>query len=260
VPYARADAYAQLASRRRREAVTHEDRLRLREDLTQCCPQAAHRVQRDRFGRVRDRCHAERNRNGGCASSPAKWSRPRSNLHALDDAGRDANVEAARERPGMQDAVLIHLMRREQGLLVAKGNPLALAGIADAVTIGVRIAQRPRGAGAQLLLPALLQQNGLDTKFLGSGVVCPTGTDLAQAIVAGRADCGVASRSAAAAAGLDFVPLVWERFDLVMRQRDYFRPAQQKLLAFARTTAFARRAAEMTGYDVTDTGTVRYVA
>jgi putative molybdopterin biosynthesis protein len=181
-------------------------------------------------------------------------------LHALADGERDANAQAARERPGMQGAVLIHFVRREQGLLVGRGNPMALAGIADAAARGARIAQRPRGAGAQLLLLALLQQGKLDTKVLANGPVCPTGTDLAQAIAAGRADCGVASRSAAAAAGLDFVPLVWERFDLLMRQRDYFGPALQKLLTFARTPAFARRAAEMTGYDVTDTGAVRHVA
>lgn len=90
------------------------------------------------------------------------------------------------------------------------------------------------------------------------GPVCPTGTDLAQAIQAGRADCGIASRSAAAAAGLDFDPILWERFDLVMRQRDYFRPALQKLFAFMRTPAFSRRADEMTGYGLSDAGAVRF--
>jgi DnaK suppressor protein len=54
-------------------------------------------------------------------------------------------------------------------------------------------------------------------------LVCPTGADLAQAVRAGHADCGVASRAVAAAAGLAFLPLAWERCDLAMRQRDYFR-------------------------------------
>jgi len=87
---------------------------------------------------------------------------------------------------------------------------------------------------------------------------CPTGPDIAQAIRAGRADCGIATRSVAAAAGLDFVPLVWESFDLVMRQRDYFRPPLQALAEFLRRPALAARAAELGGYDVSDAGKIRF--
>ena len=52
------------------------------------------------------------------------------------------------------------------------------------------------------------------------------------------------------AAGLDFVPLTWEHFDLVLRQRDYFLPGPQALFGFVRSAAFARAAAELGGYDV----------
>ncbi len=72
---------------------------------------------------------------------------------------------------------------------------------------------------------------------------CPTGPDIAQAVRSGRADCGIATRAVAQAAGLDFVPLTWERFDLVLRQRDYFLPGPQALFAFVRTAAFRERAA-----------------
>jgi excisionase family DNA binding protein len=180
-------------------------------------------------------------------------------LHALDEQEQDANVAALRTGAGLQDAVLVAFLRREQGLLLAPGNPLGLADIKDVAARGARMALRPRGAGAQLLLLSLLKQAGLELDALGRGPVCATGTDLAQAIRAGHADCGVATRGAAAAAQIDFVPLTWERFDLVMRQRDYFRPPMQKLFAFARTPVFARRAAEMTGYDTDVTGTVRFV-
>jgi len=89
--------------------------------------------------------------------------------------------------------------------------------------------------------------------------VAPTGPDIAQAIRAGRADCGIATRSVAETAGLGFVPLVWERFDLVMRQRDYFLPGLQALFAFLRTEAFHVRGRELTGYDTGETGEVRQV-
>ena len=88
---------------------------------------------------------------------------------------------------------------------------------------------------------------------------CPTGPDIAQAVRVQRADCGIATRAVALAAGLDFVPLTWERFDLVLRQRDYFTPGPQALFDFLRTAAFRDRAAELGGYDVSETGRVRHV-
>src|SRR5262249_3127606 len=89
--------------------------------------------------------------------------------------------------------------------------------------------------------------------------VCPTDPDIAQAVRSGRADCGVAIRSVAQAAGLGFVPLVWERFDLALRQRDYFQGSAQALFKFLRTAAFRDHAAELGGYDVAETGAVRQV-
>ena len=74
----------------------------------------------------------------------------------------------------------------------------------------------------------------------------------------GRADCGIATRAVALSAGLDFVPLTWERFDLALRQRDYFMPGPQALFGFLRTPAFRERAAELTGYDTAEAGRVRH--
>jgi excisionase family DNA binding protein len=180
-------------------------------------------------------------------------------LHALDDAEADANIAAMRARPNLGDAILIAFARREQGFVVGVGNPLGIGTIADAASRRARIAVRPAGAGAQLLLLALLHRAQLGADRLERvSPPCPTGPDIAQAIRAGRADCGIATRSVATAAGLEFVPILWERFDLVMRQRDYFRPPLQKLVAFARGPAFAARAAELGGYDVTDSGSVRF--
>jgi molybdate-binding protein len=180
-------------------------------------------------------------------------------LHALDDAEADANIAAMRARPNLADAILIAFARREQGFVVGVGNPLGIRTIANAAARRARIAVRPEGAGAQLLLLALLHgaRIGPD-QFDRVSPPCPTGPDIAQAIRAGRADCGIATRSVATAAGLEFVPILWERFDLVMRQRDYFRPPLQRLIAFARGPALAARAAELGGYDVTDSGSVRF--
>jgi excisionase family DNA binding protein len=181
-------------------------------------------------------------------------------LHRLDGDDEQANAEAVAHAPGLHDAVLISFARREQGLVVAAGNPLSLKDMASVAACGARLAQRPPGAGAQLLLIALLAQTGLPMERLNAvKPVCATGSDLAEAVRTGRADCGVASRSVAAPSSLDFVPLVWERFDLALRQRAYFLPGPQALFAFLRTAAFRERAAELGGYDVSAAGAVRHV-
>jgi putative molybdopterin biosynthesis protein len=178
-------------------------------------------------------------------------------LHGLDDG--DANIAALANRADFVDAVLIGFVKREQGFLVPSGNPRGIATIADIVAGGVRMAMRPHGAGAHLLLLALLGRAGIAfDRLVTVSPACPTGPDIAQAIRAGRADCGVATRAVAASVGVDFVPIEWESFDLVMRQRDYFRPPLQALLGFLRGETFAARAAELGGYDIAPAGRLRF--
>jgi molybdate-binding protein len=143
--------------------------------------------------------------------------------------------------------------------VLPSGNPLDIKSIEDAAARRARITMRPQGAGAQLLLLALLAQARLKIDDLVPVTPpCPTGPDVAQAIRAGRADCGIATRSVAT--GLDFVPLAWESFDLVLRQHEYFRAPLQSLLGCLATPAFHARAGEMGGYDTSIAGTVRYAA
>ena len=183
-------------------------------------------------------------------------------LHGLDPAGDDAaNIEAVRAAPGLHDAVVIGFARREQGLVVAPGNPHGIGSLAQIAGSGLRMAQRQDGAGAQLLLLSLLAQAGIDPRALN--LLRPafaTGGDLAQAVRAGHADCGIATRAVAQAAGLGFVPLLFEHFDLTLRQRDYFLPGPSALFAFVRSAPFRTRAAELGGYDLSVCGTIRLVA
>jgi putative molybdopterin biosynthesis protein len=181
-------------------------------------------------------------------------------LHRLDGDDEAANIEAVAAAPGLRDAVVIAFARREQGLVVAAGNPLQLRDVGAIAATRARLALRPQGAGAQLLLLALVARAGLTLdRFAAVKPVCPTGADIAQAVRSGRADCGIATRAVAQAASLDFVPLTWERFDLVLRQRDYFRLGLQTLFKFTRTATFRDRASELGGYDVGEAGDVRWV-
>ena len=178
-----------------------------------------------------------------------------------DAAAGDANIAAVRAMPGLHDAVLVGLIRREQGLLLARGNPKQLHGLPDVLSAGARMAVRQPGAGAQMLLDVLLTRAGAGPKALRRlEPPCLTGPDLAAAIRTGKADCGIATRAAAKSAGLDFVPLLWENFDLLMRQRSYFRPQMQALIGFLGQKRLKQRAAELTGYDPAPAGQIRYAA
>jgi putative molybdopterin biosynthesis protein len=184
---------------------------------------------------------------------------------ARDDAPQnetaDANIGAVKAMAGLHDAVLVGVAKREQGLLVAPGNPRELHSLADVLASGALMAVRQPGAGAQLLLEALLARAGAAPKDLKRlDPPCLTGPDLAAAIRCGNADCGIATRAAAKAAGLEFVPLVWENFDLLIRQRSYFRASMQVLLRFFSDKRLRQHAAELTGYDLSPVGQIRFAA
>jgi putative molybdopterin biosynthesis protein len=182
-------------------------------------------------------------------------------LHILDSPSGDYNVAAVRDIGRLADVVLIEWAEREQGLVIAAGNPLGLRGIADLTDQRVRVARRQEGAGAQILLRHLVAREGLRLEALH--LVSPpmlTETDLAAAVLDGKADCGFAIRAVAQRFRLDFIPLHRERFDLAMRRRDYFEPPLRALLGFAGSDAFRRQAAGLGGYDVSRTGRVVYNA
>src|SRR5262245_14632364 len=142
-------------------------------------------------------------------------------LHGLESDNAQANISAVADAPGLHDAVLISFARREQGIVTAPGNPLKLSDIASVAQSRARLAQRPPGAGAQLLLLALLARANIPANDLALvKPICATGMDIARAVRSNHADCGIAARSVALAAGLNFLPITWEHFDLVLRRRD----------------------------------------
>lgn len=179
-------------------------------------------------------------------------------FHDLDDLSKDANVSVVSLEPTLYDAVLLHFCTREQGMVVARGNPLGLQDVSSFPRARPRIAVRPPGAGAQQFLLALIKRAGIAEHELNVALVAPTGPDIAQAIRAGHADCGIATRAIAKAADLDFVPLASERFDILMRQRDSYREPLAAFVAMLRSAELTQRAAELGGLDVSATGSIRW--
>ena len=177
-------------------------------------------------------------------------------LHLLDDDG-GYNREAFDALPHRGAMVLVEWARRRQGLIVAPGNPLALDGLARAAAAGARTVARQAGSGSRRLLERLAIRDGVSPQALLDGAdTARSESEVAEAIVAGRADCGLAIEAAARQHRLDFVPLHEERVDLLTRRFDWFEPPMQTLLAFCRSEAFRARAATLPGYDVAALGRV----
>ena len=177
-------------------------------------------------------------------------------LHVPAPDLSDFNRHVAATRFAGRDIALVAWAHREQGLLVARGNPKRIRAIAQLGAKGVRVALRQEGSGSHALLERLLAREGLRLSQLNArGDPAMSETDLAAAIQLERADVGLGARAAAKLAGLDFVPLLQERVDLAVRRSAWFDPPLQALASFARGRRFSEHAAALGGYDVTALGT-----
>jgi len=180
-------------------------------------------------------------------------------LHVFDPETQTYNEAAVKDALADLDVVLVEWAEREQGLVVAAGNPHRLSKLSDLRDRRVRFADRQEGAGSRLLLTHLLSQQGLSLSDLKiPSLPARNETDVAVLVSEGRADAGLAIRAVAAQFRLDFVPLHKERYDLAVRRREYFEPGFQKFLGFARTERFADKAKSLSGYDVSGLGRVVY--
>jgi putative molybdopterin biosynthesis protein len=179
-------------------------------------------------------------------------------IHLCDDVANDRwNREHVARALAGQPVVLIEWARREQGLILPPGNPGGLERPRDLA--GRRLIPRQREAGSFLLLARLLERESLSLEAVD--LVHPparTEADVALAIANGQAEAGLGLAAMARQFRLAFVPLIRERFDLVVWRRAFFEPPLQRLFAFCRSARFAARADEVSGYDLSGFGTVHY--
>ncbi len=177
--------------------------------------------------------------------------------HLIDSSTGEFNVPYLRAHYARSHLVVIHWAKRRQGLIVRPPDVARVASVAKLKTSKLRVVLRQPEAGGFHLLNHLLEGERIDvSQLITIDTPALTDGDLAQKIRDGEGDVGLACESAAHAAGLAFVPLIEERFDLVLRRRDYFEPPLQALFTFARTAAFAKRAEAMRGYDLSGHGAV----
>jgi putative molybdopterin biosynthesis protein len=175
--------------------------------------------------------------------------------HLLDPAtGAYTLPYVERLLPG-RDVSVVRLTHREQGLIVAPGNPLGLTGIDDLARPDIRYVNRQRGAGTRVLLDHELARRGIEPDAVhGYAREEHTHLAVAAAVAAGRADCGLGVLAAARAFGLDFVPVAKEPYDLVLDRETADEALLAPLWELLDSPAFAEAVTRLGGYDTAEMG------
>ncbi len=178
--------------------------------------------------------------------------------HLLDPKTGTYNLPDIRRHLRQSDVAVANLVVREQGLMVAPGNPKKVTGLRDLTRNDIRFVNRQPGAGTRVLLDYELAKLRLrPERIRGYEREEFTHMAVAVAIASGLADCGLGVHSAANALGLGFIPIEKEEYDLVFRRDFYESAAGQALLAAMRSPSFRDAVARLGGYDVKRSGEVK---
>ena len=170
--------------------------------------------------------------------------------HLMQENDEDYNFDFAAQEMSKLPAV-VNFCRREQGLLVQKGNPQMITCVADLGLRDVSIVNRPLGTGTRLLLDHELKKAGINgSKLNGYRREIGRHLDVGLEILSGRADAGPAIRAVATLLDLDFVPLRWERFDLMIHKARFFEEGIQRFLGLLHEKEFRRLAETFSGYSL----------
>ncbi|MBO8182682.1 MAG: molybdopterin biosynthesis protein [Archaeoglobus sp.] len=144
-------------------------------------------------------------------------------IHLLDESA-EYNVPYLK-RYGVKNAVLVKGYLREQGIIVAKGNPLGIRSVEDIIEKKTRIVNRNRGSGTRILFDMYLKEiaekrgekfKELTGKIKGYTIEAKSHSSVAVAVLMGKADAGIGIRTVAEQYGLDFIPLRGEEYDFLI--------------------------------------------
>ncbi|GFO53848.1 molybdopterin biosynthesis protein [Geomonas sp. Red276] len=177
--------------------------------------------------------------------------------HLLDPATGEYNVAYVKQHLGALPVVLVTFMHREQGLMVAPGNPKGISCLSDLTRDDIRMVNRQRGAGTRVLLDYRLEKLGIGAdRIKGYRREEFTHMAVAVAVQSGIADCGLGIAAAARALGLDFVPLEKERYDLVIPLKYYESDLLRPLLDLLHDQSLREAIDALDGYDTTHMGEI----
>ncbi|MBP1757582.1 MAG: Molybdenum cofactor synthesis domain protein, partial [Firmicutes bacterium] len=178
-------------------------------------------------------------------------------IHLLDEKTGDYNIAYVQRFFPAGNVLLIEGVRRQQGLLVQRGNPLQIKDLADIAERQLRYVNRQKGAGTRLLLDYHLAKAGYAPEQLsGYSREEYTHTGVAAQIASGSADAGLAILSVARMSGLDFLPLAEENYDFLIDAKAWELPSVQQFIAVLQSEAFRQRLEQLGGYRLEQPGRI----
>ena len=178
--------------------------------------------------------------------------------HLLQDDKEEYNFRFA-EQEMTQAPVFVNFSKREQGILIGPGNPKNIKSVADLAGNGVKIVNRPLNTGTRLLLDYEISRTDISADDIdGYEVEVGRHLEAGLAVLGGKADAAPAIRPVAELLGLDFIPLRWERFDLLINRDRFFDPPVQRFINLLHDPSFKQIAKEFVGYDLSVSGKMIY--
>ena len=177
--------------------------------------------------------------------------------HLLDTVSGEYNISFMKKYFPKGGVKLVRCVGRQQGLMVAKGNPLNITKFSDIAAEGIRYVNRQKGSGTRILTDYLCKQEKLDTSAIyGYDREELTHTSVAAQIAAGSADAGMGIYSAAKLYGLDFIPVCIEEYDLIIPDISWEMPQTKQLMETLKSDAFREKILSMGGYTVENPGEI----
>lgn len=176
--------------------------------------------------------------------------------HLLSENEEEYNFDIANQELNAMPAV-VNFCMREQGIIMRRRPGVTIQNIEDVFFKGVTIANRPVGTGTRLLFDKELMKVGISADGLnGYTNEFNRHIDIGLEILAGRADAGPGIRAVAALLGLDFWPLRWERYDLLILKERFFDKKVQQFLGMLHEPSFKALFGSDYGYDLQSAGKI----
>jgi len=176
-------------------------------------------------------------------------------IHLLDPDSGEYNLPYIQNYLKGKELRMIHLVFREQGLIIRPGNPKDIKGLKDLTRKGILFINRQKGSGTRILFDHLLKSLSIDPKEIqGYEREEFTHMGVASMVASGIADAGLGILSAARALGLDFIPVAKERYDLLIPSTFFEDRRIQTLIETIRSEEFKTQVLQMGGYDVSRIG------
>jgi putative molybdopterin biosynthesis protein len=179
--------------------------------------------------------------------------------HLLDPETGGYNIPDIKRTIPKVPVVLVHLAQREQGILVARGNPKSIRGLADLARSGIRFVNRQAGSGTRVLLDYELKRTGIDPASI-AGYEREEFTHMAVgvAVASGLADAGLGVRAAAGALSLDFLSIAAEQYDFLFHRSFFESLAGQRLMEILNSASLRHAVTSLGGYDTARCGEILY--